>query len=187
MLLCRKGIHLDTANVQLCNKCHEDLSCSKLPALSLSNLMWIGDVPQELQDLTLPEQKLIALLNNSLLFKHIHIDHLLIDAFPLNDIPDCLWKTMPFLKDTENSDVERSGYVDNDINSDELCLNGVVPLNMSALIDTNTTTISSNDVRHHLKLRTNITDEITNLNDNIYLVPHEHSPVNEYFNTSFLP
>ncbi|CAF2227872.1 unnamed protein product, partial [Rotaria magnacalcarata] len=273
MLLCRKGIHLDTGNVQLCNKCHEDLSSNKLPALSLSNLMWIGDVPQELQDLTLPEQKLIALYRhssciiklcgitgdpslaqsalkgnvitfpqnlsdiakhlplspnelpdiikiifvgktipikdqvrsiltvrrerirtaliwlhtNNILYKEIHIDHLLIDAFPLNDIPDCLWNTMSFLKDTETSDVERSGYVDNDINPDDLCLNGVVPLNMSALIDTSTTTISSNDVRHHLKLRTNITDEITNLNDNIYLVPHEQSPVNEYFNTSFLP
>ncbi|CAF4565316.1 unnamed protein product, partial [Rotaria magnacalcarata] len=273
MLLCRKGIHLNTGNVQLCNKCHEDLSSNKLPALSLSNLMWIGDVPQELQDLTLPEQKLIALYRhsscviklcgitgdpslaqsalkgnvitfpqnlsdivkhlplspnelpdiikiifvgktipskdqvrsiltvrrerirtaliwlhtNNILYKDIHIDHLLIDGFPLNDIPDCLWNTMSFLKDIETSDVERSGYVDNDINPDELCLNGVVPLNMSALIDTSTTTISSNDVRHHLKLRTNITDEITNLNDNIYLVPHEQSPVNEYFNTTFLP
>ncbi|CAF2112297.1 unnamed protein product [Rotaria magnacalcarata] len=92
---------------------------------------------------------------------------------------------MSFLKDTETSDVERSGYVDNDINPDELCLNGVVSLNMSALIDTSSMTISSNDVRHHLKLRTNITNEITNLNDNIYLVPHEQYPVNEYFNTSF--
>ncbi|CAF2063985.1 unnamed protein product, partial [Rotaria magnacalcarata] len=222
MLLCRKGIHLNTGNVQLCNKCHEDLSSNKLPALSLSNLMWIGDVPQELRDLTLPEQKLIALYRhsscviklcgitgdpslaqsalkgnvitfpqnlsdivkhlplspnelpdiikiifvgktipskdqvrsiltirqerirtaliwlhtNNILYKDIHIDHLLLDAFPLNDIPDCLWNTMSFLKDTETSDVERSGYVDNDINPDELCLNGVVPLNMSALIDT---------------------------------------------------
>lgn len=64
MLLCRKGIDLQSGNVQLCNKCYSDLLNNKLPSLSLSNLMWIGDIPQELQDLTLPEQKLIALVNN---------------------------------------------------------------------------------------------------------------------------
>lgn len=124
---------------------------------------------------------------NNILYKDIHIDHLLIDTLPSNDIPDCLWDTMSILNESETSDIERSGYVDNNINLNELCLNGVVPLNMSALLDTSAASISSNDIRHHLKLRTNVTDEITNLNDNIYAVPHEQYPVNEYFNTSFLP
>ena len=31
-----------------------------MPVLSLNNLMWIGDIPPELQRLTLTEQKLIA-------------------------------------------------------------------------------------------------------------------------------
>ncbi|CAF4948461.1 unnamed protein product, partial [Rotaria sp. Silwood1] len=52
---------------------------------------------------------------------------------------------------------------------------------------TNTTGISSSDIRQHLRQRINITEELTTLNDNIYLVPHGKNPVNEYFNTSFLP
>ncbi|CAF3469515.1 unnamed protein product, partial [Rotaria sp. Silwood2] len=273
MLLCRKGIHLETLNAQLCRPCYTDLLGNKQPSLSLSNLMWIGDIPEALKDLTLPEQKLIALYRhsscviklcsitsdaslaqsalkgnvitfpqnlsdiakqlplsvdelhhtikiifvgktipskdqlrsiltvrrekirtaliwlhrNNILYNNIDINHLLIDTLPTNEIPDCLWNTMSFLNQTETSDMERSGYVNNDINPNELCLNGVVPLNMSALIDTNATSISSKDIRHNLKLRTNITNEITNTDDNIYVVPHEPYPVNEYFNTSFLP
>ncbi|CAM4981323.1 unnamed protein product, partial [Rotaria socialis] len=110
---------------------------------------------------------LIWLHANNILYKDIHIDHLLIDTLPSNDIPDCLWNTMSLVNQTETSDIECSSYVDNDINLNELCLNGVVPLNMS--------------------VRTSITGELTALNDNIYVVPHEQYPVNEYFNTSFLP
>ena len=61
MLLCWKGIDLSNGFAQICEKCHRDLIDAKLPALSLCNLMWLGDVPLELQDLTLSEQKLIAL------------------------------------------------------------------------------------------------------------------------------
>ena len=64
MLLCQKAIDLTTGFVYLCNKCHKYLLMNKLPSLSLNNLMWIGDVPQELQGLTLPEEKLIALVND---------------------------------------------------------------------------------------------------------------------------
>ena len=63
MLLCQKAIDLTTGFVCLCYKCHKYLLMNKLPSLSLNNLMWIGDVPQELQGLTLPEEKLIALVN----------------------------------------------------------------------------------------------------------------------------
>ncbi|CAF1163308.1 unnamed protein product [Rotaria sordida] len=65
MLLCRKGIHLETLNAQLCRQCYTDLLSNNQPSLSLSNLMWIGNIPQELKDLTLPEQKLIALYRHS--------------------------------------------------------------------------------------------------------------------------
>ena len=62
MLLCWKAIDLSSGCAAICEKCYDKLSSNKLRALSLSNLMWLGDVPPELQCLTLPEQKLIALV-----------------------------------------------------------------------------------------------------------------------------
>lgn len=44
-----------------CYQCLDALSEDKLPRYSLANGMWIGDIPEELQGLTIPEQMLIAL------------------------------------------------------------------------------------------------------------------------------
>ncbi len=63
MLVCKKGINKKTGDAQLCNKCHDNLCMNKLPPLSLNNLIWIGDIPEDLQSLTIAEQKLIALVN----------------------------------------------------------------------------------------------------------------------------
>ncbi len=46
--------------VYLCNDCRNQLKKDLRPRLSLSNNMWIGDVPRELQNLTLPERLLLA-------------------------------------------------------------------------------------------------------------------------------
>ena len=62
MLLYWKAIDLASGCATICEKCHDKLSSNKLRSLSLNNLMWLGDVPPELQCLTLPEQKLIALV-----------------------------------------------------------------------------------------------------------------------------
>ena len=64
---------------------------------------------------------------------------------------------------------------------------GPIPLSTSALIDTSAATTSSRDIARHLIGRINVTDEITITNDDVYLVPHGQRPVNEYFNTAFLP
>jgi hypothetical protein len=62
-----------------------------------------------------------------------------------------------------------------------------IPLATSALIDTNAATTSSGDIARHLIGRINVADEVAVVNDDIYLVPHGQHPVNEYFNTAFLP
>ncbi|CAF3769591.1 unnamed protein product [Rotaria sordida] len=273
MLLCLNAIDLTTGFVYLCNKCHKYLLMNKLPCLSLNNLMWIGDVPEELQGLTLPEEKLIGLYRhsscviklssitgdpslaqtalkgnvitfpqnvsdiarslplspntlpeiikiifvgrtfpkkdrirsiltvrrdiirkaliwlskNNILYKDVYIDDLLIDTLPINDVPDCLWNTMSLVDEQQSCNVERSGYVKSNLDSDEVCFTDVISLNASGLMDTSATAISSSDIRQHLRQRINITEELTMLNYNIYLVPHSKNPVTEYFNTSFLP
>ena len=62
MLLYWKAIDLPSGCAAICGKCHDKLSSNKLQALSLTNLMWLGDVPPELHCLALSEQKLIALV-----------------------------------------------------------------------------------------------------------------------------
>src|ERR1700733_1476964 len=45
---------------RVCSICIESLSKKKMPTLALANGLWIGEIPDELQDLTYAEQLLIA-------------------------------------------------------------------------------------------------------------------------------
>jgi hypothetical protein len=54
----------------LCQKCHGALSKGHIPKFSAANNMWLGDIPAELQGLTIPEEKLISLYrHNSCIIK----------------------------------------------------------------------------------------------------------------------
>jgi hypothetical protein len=54
----------------LCQKCYDALSKGQTPKFSPANDMWLGDVPTELQGLTIPEEKLISLYrHNSCIIK----------------------------------------------------------------------------------------------------------------------
>ncbi|CAF3859271.1 unnamed protein product [Adineta steineri] len=55
---------------RLCQKCHSALLKKSIPKFSTDNNMWLGDIPIELQGLTIPEQKLISLYrHNSCIIK----------------------------------------------------------------------------------------------------------------------
>jgi hypothetical protein len=60
MLLAGGTQQLDD-QVYLCHECSGRLTATQRPKLSLANGMWIGSIPAELQDLTLPEWILISL------------------------------------------------------------------------------------------------------------------------------
>ncbi|CAF4614751.1 unnamed protein product, partial [Rotaria sp. Silwood2] len=54
----------------LCQKCHGALSKGSIPKFSAANNMWLGDIPAELEGLTIPEEKLISLYrHNSCIIK----------------------------------------------------------------------------------------------------------------------
>ncbi|CAF2838484.1 unnamed protein product [Rotaria sp. Silwood2] len=54
----------------LCQKCHGALSKASISKFLAANNMWLGDIPAELQGLTIPEQKLILLYrHNSCIIK----------------------------------------------------------------------------------------------------------------------
>jgi hypothetical protein len=55
---------------RLCQKCHAALLKKSIPKFATANNMWLGDIPAELQELTIPEQKLISLYrHNSCIIK----------------------------------------------------------------------------------------------------------------------
>ena len=55
---------------RLCQKCHAALVKKSIPKFAIANHMWVGDIPAELQALTIPEQKLISLYrHNSCIIK----------------------------------------------------------------------------------------------------------------------
>ena len=49
----------------LCQKCHGSLLKGRLPKFSVANDMWLGEVPTELEGLTIPEEKLISLYRHN--------------------------------------------------------------------------------------------------------------------------
>lgn len=60
LLLHQPSIGNDGTTLLICMECFNSLKNNKRPQFSLGNNMWVGDVPLELQDLTLPERMLIA-------------------------------------------------------------------------------------------------------------------------------
>lgn len=49
----------------VCTDCWSSLSKEKIPKFSVANKVWIGDIPKELQGLTIPEQRLIAMYRHN--------------------------------------------------------------------------------------------------------------------------
>lgn len=49
----------------VCTECWSSLAKEKVPKFSAANKVWMGDVPKQLQGLTIPEQRLIALYRHN--------------------------------------------------------------------------------------------------------------------------
>ncbi|CAF4505806.1 unnamed protein product, partial [Rotaria socialis] len=56
----RSLIHCD-----VCTECWSALTKEKIPKFSATNKLWMGDIPKQLQGLTIPEQRLIALYRHN--------------------------------------------------------------------------------------------------------------------------
>ncbi|CAF1614641.1 unnamed protein product [Rotaria sp. Silwood1] len=70
VMLYRKGVsgHNDDDNAHiclLCKDCYLAYSKGQIPKFGAANKMWIGDVPEELKDLTIVEEKLIAIYRHN--------------------------------------------------------------------------------------------------------------------------
>lgn len=60
MLLCPKALSVSRKEGRICRGCLHHLQQDKLPPLSLANDMWVGEIPYQLSNLSLPERLMIA-------------------------------------------------------------------------------------------------------------------------------
>jgi hypothetical protein len=63
----RSSVHCN-----ICTECWSSLVKEKIPKFAAANKVWMGDVPNELQDLTIPEQRLIAIYRHNSCIVKLH-------------------------------------------------------------------------------------------------------------------
>ena len=56
----------------ICIECWSSLAKERVPKFSAANKVWMGDVPNQLQNLTIPEQRLIALYRHNSCIVKLH-------------------------------------------------------------------------------------------------------------------
>lgn len=79
IVLYRAGLHESPSKVKrtivycnICSECWLSLSKEKVPKFSPANSVWMGDIPKQLQGLTIPEQRLIALYRHNSCIVKLH-------------------------------------------------------------------------------------------------------------------
>jgi hypothetical protein len=79
MLFYERGLHRNfdkKKNLRvccnICTECWSSLVKEKIPKFSPANKVWMGDIPNELQELTIPEQRLIAVYRHNSCIVKLH-------------------------------------------------------------------------------------------------------------------
>ncbi|CAF0766459.1 unnamed protein product [Adineta steineri] len=245
----KKGYNTLSKTGSICQECFSALVKDKVPMFSVANKMWIGDVPFELQQLTIAEETLIslyrhnscvvklqspfhhystaqsALKGNVITFMHdmpnivtslpLNVDDLCdtlkivfigahvpsrieLRRLPDDDVPESIWATIERIENTIDANAERAGFT-NDPLADAIIegepnATNAYPMNVSAVLDVNGTTVTSRDIGVHLlhKVKNTSTSSLNDTqdtsvnnieNEDVYVIPRSHMPVNDCYNS----
>ncbi|CAF1366873.1 unnamed protein product [Adineta steineri] len=159
-------------------------------------VIFIGARPPERLQLkrilTVRKKKIVEALRwlkkYNILYKNIDINLDNIAQLPEDDIPESIMTTMEQILNDKEVPSERAGYIPDPLsNSTELNISDVIPVNNSAVLDVNGSSISSEEINNYLlkKIKNDGTNDEMDV-ENIYLIPHSSKPVNEYFNPKLL-
>ncbi|CAF4052892.1 unnamed protein product [Adineta steineri] len=159
-------------------------------------VIFIGARPPERLQLkrilTVRKKKIVEALRwlkkYNILYKNIDINLDNIAQLPEDDIPESIMTTMEQILNDKEVPSERAGYIPDPLsNSTELNISDVIPINNSAVLDVNGSSISSEEINNCLlnKIKNGGTNDEMNV-ENVYLIPHSSKPVNEYFNPKLL-
>ncbi|KAF9489760.1 hypothetical protein BDN71DRAFT_1435175 [Pleurotus eryngii] len=125
MVLYEKAV--TDGHTEICHDCMAKLKQRWRPVMSLSNNMWIGDIPSELSSLTLPDQSLpphprVLAAMIGITFVGLHnapkqVLRGLFRALPVDDVPTELHQIAKLLTDGTVLEDEHGSYVPNETDS----------------------------------------------------------------------
>ncbi|KZP15575.1 hypothetical protein FIBSPDRAFT_912483 [Athelia psychrophila] len=95
----------------VCSYCDKSLKVRKLPLLSLTNYLWIGDVPMELQGLSYAEKLLVARVRHNRCVVRVQAGSLKMAANAIsfaNPMPETYATLPPPLADLDSKDLRRT-------------------------------------------------------------------------------
>ncbi|CAF1390827.1 unnamed protein product [Rotaria sp. Silwood1] len=146
------------------------------------------------------EQKVFEALQwlrqNNALYRNVTINQLIIIKLPEDDVPECLWATMEVSTDVEAAENERASYLPDPLtNASEFNNTTAIPIISSAVLDVNSTKVSSDEVAEHLleRIKAQVPEkthgkdtEQNSKQDTVYIIPRGNKPANEYSNPNLL-
>ncbi|CAF1338455.1 unnamed protein product [Rotaria sordida] len=150
----------------LCYKCQDALLKGHIPKFSAANDVWLGDVPPELQGLTIPEEKLISLYRHNSCVIKLH---------------------SPFHSATTSQTALKGNCITFLQNIPSIVTSLPLALDDLGVLDVNGSMVSSDDIAKYFlhKVKNSKTEEQMD-NERVYLIPHSSKPVSEYFNPKLL-
>ncbi|CAF4002524.1 unnamed protein product [Adineta steineri] len=126
------------------------------------------------------------------------INEVNIDKLPDDDVPESIWATIERIENTIDANAERAGFT-NDPLADAIIegepnATNAYPMNVSAVLDVNGTTVTSRDIGVHLlhKVKNTSTSSLNDTqdtsvnnieNEDVYVIPRSHMPVNDCYNS----
>lgn len=121
---------------------------------------------------------LIWLKNNNHLYKDIEINKQNLESLPENEVPQVLMDTIK-MYDTQTTP---EGYVKDPLHEDLSELENEIPINVTALVDTDGVNVTSEQINKEILNKISRNDK-TNA---VYAIPHIGTPINEYSNPKLL-
>ncbi|CAF4230958.1 unnamed protein product, partial [Adineta steineri] len=142
---------------------------------------------------------LIWLKNHNYMYRMIPINEVNIAKLPEDDVPESIWTTLERIENSIDGNAERTGFTVDPLthatDQGESNITNICPMSTSAVLDVNGTTISSEDIGVHLlhRVSNNLSnsssespDKSAEDEDNIYMIPRSHMPINDCFNPELL-
>ncbi|CAF4223600.1 unnamed protein product, partial [Adineta steineri] len=142
---------------------------------------------------------LIWLKNHNDMYRMIPINEVNIAKLPDDDVPESIWTTLERIENANDGNAERAGFTVDPLThataQGESNVTNICPMSTSAVLDVNGTTISSEDIGVHLLHK--VSNNLSNLpsdsleksaedEDNVYMIPRSHMPINDCFNPELL-
>ncbi|CAF1311364.1 unnamed protein product [Adineta ricciae] len=143
-------------------------------------------------------EALLWLKKHNHMYRMIPINEVNIVKLPEDDVPESIWTTIEKIENTIDANADRAEFTNDPLGDaiiqGESNETNAYPMNASAVLDVNGTTVTSRDIGVHLLHKVKNTfpsslndshDTATNSveNEDVYIIPRSHMPVRDCYNS----